>query len=109
VAELFAGAAPASTASSIPLADVAHRRLRLAGLGLGFGTTAAVAQPADDQRRHDLHRAGSSRGHSSHRLRYRLALGKNDTSPDDAVGIGYGKRLFSARSPKLRSGPGPPT
>jgi hypothetical protein len=43
--------------------------------------------------------------HYSIGVRYRLPLGKTDTSPTLTIGVGYGKRLFSPDRSKLTADP----
>jgi len=77
----------------------------LAGLGLGFEYDRTLSLNLTTSNNGMTYTVPVKQSHYSIGLRYRLALGKTDTSPTLTVGVGYGKRLFSPDRSKLTADP----
>src|ERR1044071_5387877 len=77
----------------------------LAGLGLGFEYDRTLSYNLTTTNNMMSYNVPVKQSHYSIGLRYRLALGKSDTSPTLTVGAGYGKRLFSTDRSKLAADP----
>jgi hypothetical protein len=77
----------------------------LAGIGLGFEYDRTLSYSLTTTNNMMSYTVPVKQSHYSIGLRYRLALGKNDTSPTLTVGAGYGKRLFSTDRSKLSADP----
>ena len=77
----------------------------LAGLGLGFEYDRTLSYNLTTTNNMMSYNVPVKQSHYSIGVRYRLALGKSDTSPTLTVGAGYGKRLFSTDRSKLVADP----